>query len=150
MTAIDEMAWCELFNADQAPSMEEIKEYIGAGAPIWESLRFYTEKTYQVIPKMSFSKCSAQPGWNIKFQKSGKSLCTLYPMPGFFIALIVVGAKEEEEVQREVDELTPYVGELFRKTPFSCGGRWLMIEVREEGILEDIKKLMMVRVKPKK
>ncbi|WP_423245054.1 DUF3788 family protein [Heliorestis acidaminivorans] len=26
---------------------------------------------------MTYSKCSAQPGWNVKYKKSGKSLCTL-------------------------------------------------------------------------
>jgi hypothetical protein len=35
----------------------------------------------------------------VKYQNSGKSLCTLYPMEGYFIALVVIGAKEEEEVE---------------------------------------------------
>lgn len=35
--------------------------------------RLKIEKTYQVRPKMTYSKCFAQPGWNVKYQKSGKS-----------------------------------------------------------------------------
>ncbi|NLI92771.1 MAG: DUF3788 domain-containing protein [Peptococcaceae bacterium] len=99
---------------------------------------------------MTFSKCSAQPGWNIKYQKNSKSLCTLYPMEGFFIGLVVVGAKEEEEVEMELGTFTPYVQGLYRKTSFSCGGRWLMIEVKEKSVLQDIKRLIAARVKPKR
>ena len=99
---------------------------------------------------MSYSKCAAQPGWNIKYQKSGKSLCTLYPMEGYFIGLVVVGAKEEEEVEMALGTFTPYVQELYRKSSFSCGGRWLMIEVKNISVLQDIKSLIAIRVRPKK
>jgi hypothetical protein len=100
---------------------------------------------------MSYSKCSAQPGWNVKYQKSGKSLCTMYPMDGFFIALIVIGAKEEAEVEAAaaLGQFTPYMTELYRRTAFSCGGRWLMIRVTDREILEDVKKLIAIRVRPK-
>ncbi len=106
-------------------------------------------KTYQVRPKMTYSKCAAQPGWNVKYQKSGKSLCTLYPMKDFFIALVVVGAKEETEVGLSLEMLTPYVAGLYRRTSFSCGGRWLMIEVKDKDVLDDVKSLINIRVKPR-
>ncbi|KAB2952754.1 DUF3788 family protein [Heliorestis acidaminivorans] len=35
------------------------------------------EEAYQAKPHITYSKCSAQPGWNVKYKKSGKSLCTL-------------------------------------------------------------------------
>lgn len=144
------MKWNELFNVNHVPSYEDIKQYIGEGESIWSDLLLYIEKAYQVQPKMTYSKCSAQPGWNIKYQKGSKSLCTLYPMKGFFIALVVVGAKEEEEVERALGTFTPYVQGLYRKTSFSCGGRWLMIEAKDKSVLKDIKSLMAIRVKTKR
>ncbi|AET67845.1 hypothetical protein Desor_2243 [Desulfosporosinus orientis DSM 765] len=144
------MNWNELFSVNQQPTYEEIKEFIGQGEPFWSELLSYIDFRYQVQPKMSYSKCSAQPGWNVKYQKSGKSLCTLYPMEGYFIALIVVGAKEEEEVEMALGTFTPYVQNLYRKTSCSCGGRWLMIEARDKSVLDDIKNLIAIRVKPKK
>ena len=144
------MKWSDLFSANQAPSSEDIEQYIGEGSPVWSELLSYIEEAYQVQPKMSFSKCAAQPGWNIKYQKSGKSLCTLYPMEGYFIGLVVVGAKEEEEVEMALGTFTPYVQELYRKSSASCGGRWLMIEVKNKSVLQDIKSLIAIRVRPKK
>lgn len=143
------MKWSELFNDTQIPSCEDIEQYIGEGSPLWLELISYIENTYEVQPKITFSKCSAQPGWNIKYQKSGKSLCTLYPMKGFFIALVVVGAKEEPKVEMVLETFTPYIQRLYRSTSFSCGGHWLMIEVKNKDVLEDIKELIAIRLKQK-
>ncbi len=144
------MLWSELFNANRQPSYEDIKKFIGHGEALWSELRSYLDQAYQVQPKMSYSKCSAQPGWNVKYQKSSKSLCTLYPMDGYFIALVVVGAKEEEAVEMSLGTFTPYVQDLYRKTRFSCGGRWLMIVVRDKTVLDDVKDLIAIRVKSKR
>lgn len=107
------MKWGELFHSDKMPSFEDIERYIGKGAPLWLELLAYIEKAYQAQPKITYSKCAAQPGWNVKYQKSGKSLCTLYPMKDFFIALVVVGAKEENEVELSLAMYTPYVAGLY-------------------------------------
>lgn len=146
------MEWSELFNISQMPSVKDIKAYIGKSEPIWNELTSFIEDTYKVNFQMSYSKCCAQPGWNIKYKKSGKSLCTLYPMEDYFIALIVVGAKEEDEVKIAMDAgmFTTYVMELYQKTVFSAGGRWLMIEVKNKEILNDIKTLIKIRVNPKR
>jgi hypothetical protein len=144
------MNWNDLFYNDRRPTLDDINQFIGQGSSLWLELLSYIENTYNVQPKMSYSKCAAQPGWNIKYQKGGKSLCTLYPMEGYFIALIVVGAKEEAEVETMLGTLTPYIQALYCNTAFSCGGRWLMIDVKDKSSLEDIKRLIAVRVKPKK
>ncbi|HWQ79035.1 MAG TPA: DUF3788 domain-containing protein [Anaerovoracaceae bacterium] len=145
------MEWSLLYSIAQEPDDDNIKAFIGKAVPLWEDLQSYLEDAYRVPSKMTFSKCSAQPGWNVKYQKGGKSLCTLYPMEGFFIALVVIGAKEEAEAEAAMTLglLTPYLQELYRKTAFSCGGRWLMIQVTDRAVLEDVKRLIAIRVKLK-
>jgi len=71
-------------------------------------------------------------------------------MPGYFIALVVIGAKEQEEAEMALGTFTPDIQNLYRKTSFACGGRWLMIEVRDESVLNDVKSLIAMRVKPKR
>ncbi len=143
------MKWNELFDADRIPSFDDIWDYIGEAKPIWDELISYIEETFKVKPKLDYSKCSAQPGWNVKYKKSSKSLCTLYPMQNYFIALVVVGAKEEDEVElaMEAGIFSEYVKELYQKTAFSAMGRWLMIEARNIEVLKDIKELIEIRVK---
>ena len=146
------MKWNELFDSDRIPSFEDIRAYVGVTKPIWDQLVLYIEETYKINPQLDYSKCSAQPGWNVKYKKSNKSLCTLYPMPNYFIALVVVGAKEEREVElaMEAGVFSEYVKELYQKTAFSAMGRWLMIEVKHKDILNDIKALIRIRLRSKK
>lgn len=147
----NEMEWNLLYNSMEEPNHENIIDFLGNATSLWTELETYLEDAYHVAPKLSYSKCSAQPGWNVKYQKSGKSLCTLYPMEGFFIALVVIGTKEETEVEAAMilNAFSPYLQELYRKTTFSCGGRWLMIQVTSKEILEDVERLISIRVKPK-
>ncbi len=42
-----------------------------------------------------------------------------------------------------------YVQQLYHQTPFTLGGRWLMIEVKDESNLDDVIHLIQTRVKPK-
>ena len=146
------MDWNKVFDAYHVPSEGDIGEHLQEAKLIWNELTTYIEETYQVNPQITFSKCSMQPGWNIKYKKSGKALCTLYPMEGYFIALVVVGAKEEEEVRlgMELGLFTTYVKELYEKTAYSTMGRWLMIEVKDKAVLNDIRHLLSIKIKPKK
>ncbi|SHE59297.1 DUF3788 domain-containing protein [Alkalibacter saccharofermentans] len=144
------MKWNDKFDSDNVPDIEDIRRFIGDKAGLWDDLTDYLRDTYKVRPDFDYSRCSAQPGWNIKYKRSGKSLCTIYPMDGYFIALVVVGNKEEETVKDHCNEglFTPYVSELYKATGFSAMGKWLMIKVTNREILEDVKKLVGIRIKP--
>jgi len=62
--------------------------------PLWEELQSFIENTYQTKAMLNYSRCSGRRGWNLKYRKSGKSLCVLDPMDGYFFAL-VVSAREK-------------------------------------------------------
>lgn len=145
------MEWHKTYDAYHIPSEGDVVEYLKEAKPIWNELVSYIEETYQVKPQFAFSKCPMQPGWNIKYKKSGKALCTLYPMEGRFFALVVVGPKEEEEVRLGMDAgiYTHYVKELYDKTSCLAMGKWLMIEVKDSSVLNDIKHLLRIRVRVK-
>jgi len=130
------------------PSFEEIGTYIGDTKPYWDELVLFIESNYKTKRQMDYSACTAQPGWNVKYKKNGKSLCTLYPMPDFFVALVVVGAKEELEVKlaMEAGVFTDYVKGLYQNTGTSSMGKWLMIEVKSKAVLNDLECLIKIRM----
>lgn len=142
------MEWIKLYGPDRQPSAAEIAAYINN--PLWAEINRFLEANYEVQPSYSYSRCSGQPGWNVKYQKGGRSLCTLYPMEGFFIALVVIGEKEQAETELMMPLCDDYTQKLFSKTAFSAMGRWLMIFVTNETILEDVKRLIQIRRKIKK
>lgn len=142
------MEWASLYGTNRQPSESEIARFINS--PLWADLNDFLRESYQVEPSYSYSGCSGQPGWNVKYQKAGRSLCTLYPMPGYFIALIVIGAKEQMEAELIMPACAEYAQSLYEAAVFSMGGKWLMISVTDERILEDVKRLIQLRRKIKR
>lgn len=141
------MEWNTLYEQNNPPTLDNVGEYVGS--ELWENLNSFLQGTYQIQPKFSYSRCSMQPGWNVKYQKRGKSLCTLYPMKGFFIALVVIGNKESFEAELMLPSFSKYTQSLYQNTAFSAGGRWLMINVTEPKILKDVISLVQIRAKSK-
>lgn len=93
------------------------------------------QDTYQCKEAIEFSACSLEPGWNVKFKKAGKTLCTIYPRETYFTVMIVVGRKEKEPVEAVLPECTAQVQEIYAHTREGNGQRWLMIDLEEKRAL---------------
>lgn len=137
------MEWSQSFEQNHEPTLAEMINFVNN--PLWSALQDFIEKSYHIKPILNYSRCSAQPGWNLKYRKSSKSLCVLYPMDGYFIALVVIGNKELNETEAYLPQASPEIQALFAKTRFAASGRWLMIPVTSERILEDVKNLCIFR-----
>jgi hypothetical protein len=69
-----------ILDGSHMPAYDEIVDYINLPAQeLWRQINHFIQQRYSATPKIMYSKCSGKPGWNVKYQKSGKSLCTLYP-----------------------------------------------------------------------
>jgi len=61
-----------------------------------------------------------QKGWNVKYQKSGKSLCTLYPEQDSFTVLIVIKLEMVDMIEVISTTYDPAVLEIVRSArPFN-------------------------------
>lgn len=142
------MNWNELYPKGCRPDLASVSDYIKN--PLWDELRVHLESTYGVSPTVDHSICSGAPGWNLKYKKGGRALCTLYPNQGFFTCLVSVGSKETMEAELLLGKCTEYLRKLYWSAKPFNGGRWLMIDVTSAEILEDVKALIMLRVAKKK
>ncbi|MCI8453503.1 MAG: DUF3788 domain-containing protein [Lachnospiraceae bacterium] len=137
------MKWSVLFTNETPPSLKQVAKYIDN--PLWIEFNARIQSAYQVKPHMEYSRCLMQAGWNIKYRKGGKSLCTLYPAQGYFIALVVIGNQEFAEAESSMPQCSAYVQEVFRNTKTGNGQKWLMLEVRDKQILSDVFYLISLR-----
>ena len=137
------MDWNLLYSNVTPPTWEQVTEYIGS--PLWAEFNERIQSAYQIKPCMEYSRCSMQAGWNIKYKKGGKSLCTLYPMQGYFIALVVVGGHELMEAEFLMPQCSDYVQTVFKNTKTGNGQKWLMLDVRDRGIMDDVFRLINLR-----
>jgi AraC family transcriptional regulator len=114
-------------------------------SPLWEQLCTHLEDQYQSRPVIEYSRCSMEKGWNVKYAKAGSSLCTLYPLEGHFIALVVIGKREWEEMEALLPEFTPYLQQLYHATKTGMNQKWLMIDVTHGDVLEDVMQCIAIR-----
>ena len=141
------MSWFEAYPRSQEPTLEQIASFIDS--PLWNGLCRWSEGAYSIVPKVEYSTCSGAPGWNVKYKKGGRALCTLYPDDGAFTAMVTVGSKEAQEAELLLPTFSDYLRELYARTSAFNGARWLMIRVSDAAVLEDVKKLIRLRVAPK-
>lgn len=142
------MLWSSLYDKGHEPSDSQIKEFVNT--PLWDDLVHTLQQTYHVQPKLFYSRCSMQDGffmgWNVKYKKRGKALCTLYPKQGYFVALIAVGANELTEADFLIPLCDEYTQDLYNRTASGKIGKSLAVEVTNESILRDVKNLIALRV----
>ncbi len=145
------MQWNERYGKECEPSETQIREFVHT--PLWNDLADYLRQTYDIKPMFFYSCCSMDngfwKGWNVKYKKSGKALCTLYPKQGYFIALIAVGTKEKTEADLLIPSCDQYTLNLYRQTESGKTGKSLAIEVTSETILRDVKDLIALRAAPR-
>ena len=122
MTLIEDSTRC--------PSVNELSAYVSN--PVFTHFCSDMERRYGAAPLISFSSCSWEKDWNIKFRKAGRSLCTVYVREGFFTVLVVIGEKERSEVEDLLSQLPPRLREIYLDTPSGNGQKWLMIDVEDE------------------
>lgn len=138
------MNWSRLYPNNTQPNMTQISNFISS--PLWTELCTHLQQCYGVLPRIEHSICSGAPGWNVKYKKSSRALCTLYPAEGYFTAMVSIGSREATQAELLLAFCTDYIKQLyFNSRPFN-GGRWLMVEVRSPEILIDVKRLIELRI----
>ena len=138
------MKWNELYPSGAPPLLPDIDRYVSS--TLWNEFRSSVEGTYVVSPKIEYSKCSMAPGWNVKYKKGGKSICTLYPNNGHFFCMLVIADKKLPDAELIINTCGTYVQELFSNTSQSMGGKWLFIDVTSDIILQDTLRLISLRM----
>lgn len=132
---------------DNTPTTEQLSSYVQN--PLWDELCFFINETFNVTQSIEYSGCSMAPGYNVKFKKSGRSLCTLYPYRGYFDCLIVIGKKAAAEAELAIPALEPVFAELYEEAKPFNNSRWLNVRVSNATTLEGLKTLIQIRHKYK-
>lgn len=134
----------DIENKNYRPDIEEIKGYIGTR--VFNEFCFEITEKYKTKTLIEHSCCTFAPGWNVKFKKSGKNLCTVYPKENYFTVLVVIGQREKERAESLLSECSPEIQRIYAETKEGNGQRWLMIDVEDKDeIYNGVMKLIDLR-----
>ncbi|MCL2578691.1 MAG: DUF3788 domain-containing protein [Oscillospiraceae bacterium] len=141
------MQWSEMFTKGNQPSQSQIQDFVGC--PLWGDLDAHLQQEYKIKPKMSHSSCAMDggmwKGWNVKYQKGGKSICTLYPKQGYIQSLVPVSLQDLGEVELMLPTFTAYTQDLFAQSGTYRNGKSLAFMVKDEDVLQDMKGIIALR-----
>ena len=117
-------------NRAVAPTKDELVDYVGSeNRTLLKDICAYIEIEYNAKVQIDYSGCSGKPGWNFKYKKSGKSVCTVYPRRNNFIVLITLNVAVSELFEALSENFSPYTQKLFKSAGGINDTKWLMIEV---------------------
>lgn len=125
-----------------------MEAFIGTpGSEAWREVKCFVEDGYAIPPETVFY--GKKYGWTVRYRKSGRTLCSLFPEQGAFTVLIVLGRKESAKALTIRDALGPTVNALLGTTEQLHDGRWLWIRVSTNRDTEDVKTLLRIKRRPK-
>ena len=88
--------------------------------------------------------------YEYKFRKSGKTLCAFYFKENMLGFMIVFGKEERTKVEEIRNELSSDILETYDNAQTFHDGKWVMFNIIDNSIIEDLKKLLFIKRKPNK
>ncbi|MDF2865222.1 MAG: hypothetical protein K0R72_31 [Clostridia bacterium] len=128
------------------PSLKKILDYMNnyTRENCIKIANFLTDE-YNAAPVVRYSKCSAMPGWNIKYKKGSKSFCTIYPDREYFTILLIIRELEINKIMQQKDVYSKYFLDIIKNSGSMNGCKWLMIGVDDSKVIEDIKRAINLK-----
>ncbi len=129
------------------PADAEVLEAIGARLPLWQDLAHFIRETYPAEEDFKFLYGKTY-GWALRFRIKGQVLTSLYPTQGGFTAQVNLSPEAVEQAQsmrlgqagrQAIERANPYPE-----------GRWLFIPVESEEDVQDVQRLLALRVEAKR
>ena len=133
-----------LEDKNRKPDIDELSRFVQN--PLFDELCRYMDSEYQAIRCIEYSGDKVLLGWNLKFKKAGRTLCTVYPRPGHFPMLLIVGRKEKERVEALLPSLSEKFQQIYRETKEGMGQRWMLLNFdARTPAFEDAMKVVRIR-----
>lgn len=138
-----------MLDGDREPDAESVAQWLGAQSyRRWMRLIEFIEGNYPGVFTPDWLFGGKKHGWGLRFKKS-KSFCTLIPERNRLVVLIVLGGKEREETEKILPQLSPGVRTTYTEATTYHDGKWLAIPATRDAMLDDIKRLLVIKRKPR-
>lgn len=86
--------------------------------------------------------------YEYKFRKAGKTLCAFYFKDNTLGFMIIFGKDERIRFEEIRSELSSEVLETYDNAESFHDGKWVMFDITNNSIIEDLKKLLFIKRKP--
>ena len=128
---------------------EEIRETLGASCyKMYELLDGFISNNYNV--DKVWAKGGKYGKACLRYSKSGKTLCTVYFRDRQLGVCVILGKDERNKFEAQRDIFSADIQDKYDCTQTFHDGKWLMFDVENDSLFEEIKMLLIIKKKPNK
>ncbi len=126
-----------------SPSTQDLKKALGAAFGLWQSLAEFTKMEYPDSTE-AWNFASVKYGWSFRISDKRRVLIYLLPRDKFFKVAFVFGQKAVDEILKS--GVSEWIKTEIKNAKVYAEGRGIRIEVKDESMLSDLKKLVKIKI----
>ena len=131
-----------MLNKQELPTFDDMLRYCGESRELWIALEKYLEDELNATNLIRFPY-GKDYGWSKKYYVKSKHICDIFAENGAFTAFFRLTNAAMENIDSDFSD---YTKEIW-KSKYPCGeGGWIRFRVLKAGHLEDLKKLLYLKM----
>ena len=128
---------------EKIPEDNDLKKALGDNYHIWNEIKEYVYLKYpEAMEKWSFP--GKKYGWSYSLKDKKRAIIYMTPSDGYFMVGLVFGQKATDQAMAM--DLSAKIKEIISEAKVYAEGRGFRIEIISNEFIEDIKKLIEVKL----
>ena len=131
----------------QIPTPETLEALAGKELyDLWTSLRQLIEQKYNM--EQMWNHGGKKWTYEYKYRRGGKTLCALYAKEQTIGFMVILGKDERTKFESMREMFSNAAQKIYDETTTFHDGKWLMFELKDTSLFNDIERLLSIKQKP--
>ena len=131
----------------QIPTPETLEALTGKELyDLWTSLHQLIEQKYNM--EQMWNHGGKKWTYEDKYRKGGKTLCALYAKEQTIGFMVILGKDERTKFESMREMFSNAAQKIYDETTTFHDGKWLMFELKDTSLFNDIERLLSIKRKP--
>ena len=131
----------------QIPTPETLEALTGKELyDLWTSLHQLIEQKYNM--EQMGNHGGKKWTYEYKYRRGGKTLCALYAKEQTIGFMVILGKDERTKFESMREMFSNAAQKIYDETTTFHDGKWLMFELKDTSLFNDIERLLSIKRKP--
>ncbi|MBE6060028.1 MAG: DUF3788 domain-containing protein [Clostridium sulfidigenes] len=132
---------------EKVPTEEELNQLMEEDVfKTWCAINNFIKDNYDM--DMLWDNGGKTGVFELKYRKSGKTFCALYPREKGMRVLIILGKNERENFETSRKDFSEDINNFYDNTRQYHDGKWLYLDIINNTVIADIERLLFIKKKP--
>ena len=131
----------------QIPTPETLEALTGKELyDLWTSLHQLIDQKYNM--EQMWNHGGKKWTYEYKYRRGGKTLCALYAKEQTIGFMVILGKDERTKFESMREMFSNAAQKIYDETTTFHDGKWLMFELKDTSLFNDIERLLSIKRKP--